>query len=142
MCGIAGKFAKNANGRNIYHALESMQHRGPDATYVYQHKTFTMGMNRLAIVDIEGGAQPIKDSTGRYVCVYNGEIYNSNYLKRLLERSGILISSDLDGAGIHSSSARARNRSVGRRRSEVGGDRISAVVATRRPHLCESCDGP
>ena len=80
MCGIAG-FC-NFNGdrqKNIDKMKERMYHRGPDAggSCILEQGQVTLGHRRLAIVDLsENGAQPMTSHSGRYVTVYNGEIYN------------------------------------------------------------------
>ena len=60
------------------HALRLMHHRGPDAS---GHEVFPrgaqLGHTRLAILDLdERSNQPFRSDDGRYVMVYNGEIYN------------------------------------------------------------------
>lgn len=62
--------------RKMNHALA---HRGPDADGIYidQQTGLGLGHRRLSIIDLSAAAnQPIYDSTGRYVMVYNGEVYN------------------------------------------------------------------
>lgn len=80
MCGIAGfcDFAGN-NKVNIERMKERMYHRGPDAggSYFSEDGQVTLGHRRLSIVDLsENGTQPMKSHSGRYVMVFNGEIYN------------------------------------------------------------------
>lgn len=80
MCGIAGfcNFAGN-NKVNIERMKERMYHRGPDAggSYFSEDGQVTLGHRRLSIVDLsENGTQPMKSHSGRYVMVFNGEIYN------------------------------------------------------------------
>lgn len=80
MCGIAGFCNNAANWRtNIEKMNERMYHRGPDAGGVWANddKSVVFGHRRLSIIDLsENGAQPMHSASGRYVCVYNGEIYN------------------------------------------------------------------
>ncbi|MDE6909603.1 MAG: asparagine synthetase B, partial [Lachnospiraceae bacterium] len=65
-----------------------MYHRGPDAGGIWASEDahVVFGHRRLSIVDLsENGAQPMHSSSGRYVCVFNGEIYNYRKLRdRLL----------------------------------------------------------
>lgn len=80
MCGIAGfcNFAGNQR-ENIERMKDRMFHRGPDAggTYLSEDGQVALGHRRLSIVDLsENGAQPMTSHSGRYVIVYNGEIYN------------------------------------------------------------------
>ena len=80
MCGIAG-FCNLTEDRtkNIEQMKDRMIHRGPDAqgTYLSEDGRVTLGHRRLSIVDLsENGQQPMSSHSGRYVIVYNGEIYN------------------------------------------------------------------
>jgi asparagine synthase (glutamine-hydrolysing) len=84
MCGIAGII-----GGFDMHQLDAMllsqHHRGPDATGKYSDDFTALGHNRLAIIDLsEQSNQPFLDSSGRYVLVFNGEIYNYIELKNEL----------------------------------------------------------
>jgi asparagine synthase (glutamine-hydrolysing) len=86
MCGIAGII-----GDFDTHQLDAMllrqHHRGPDATGKYNDDGFAaLGHNRLAIIDLSPQAnQPFLDPSGRYVLVFNGEIYNYIELKAELK---------------------------------------------------------
>lgn len=85
MCGIAGIIGsyKEAQLENM---LKSQYHRGPDATAKYFDSDFcALGHNRLAIIDLSTESnQPFKDDSGRYVLVFNGEIYNYIEIKAAL----------------------------------------------------------
>ena len=86
MCGIAGIIG--AFGTHQLDAmLLSQHHRGPDATGKYIDGNFAvLGHNRLAIIDLSPQSnQPFLDSSGRYVLVFNGEIYNYIELKAELK---------------------------------------------------------
>ncbi|HEY6104104.1 MAG TPA: asparagine synthase (glutamine-hydrolyzing), partial [bacterium] len=64
-----------------------LRHRGPDGEGAVYLPDCALGQARLSIIDIEGGAQPMADWTGRYHITLNGEIYNYRELKQdLLER--------------------------------------------------------
>jgi len=80
MCGIAGFCNLTENWEsNIKKMNERMYHRGPNASGIWSNENHTvvMGHQRLAIVDLSAnGAQPMESHSGRYVCVFNGEIYN------------------------------------------------------------------
>ena len=80
MCGIAGFCNNAANWKeNIERMNQRMYHRGPDAGGIWasDDKRVVFGHRRLSIVDLsENGAQPMHSASGRYVCVFNGEIYN------------------------------------------------------------------
>lgn len=86
MCGIAGIIG-DYNPIQLDAMLASQHHRGPDATGRYYDAGFAaLGHNRLAIIDLsEQSNQPFFDFSGRYVVVFNGEIYNYIELKKELE---------------------------------------------------------
>jgi asparagine synthase (glutamine-hydrolysing) len=60
----------------------SIAHRGPDATGFYEDEHISLGHNRLSIIDLsECSNQPLKDRSGRFTIVFNGEIYNYQQVK-------------------------------------------------------------
>ena len=63
-------------------------HRGPDDSGLLIDGDFGFGMRRLSIIDVAGGHQPIQSADGRYVVVFNGEIYNHPELRRELAAAG------------------------------------------------------
>jgi asparagine synthase (glutamine-hydrolysing) len=70
---------------------DAMAHRGPDDSGVWVDSIagIALGFRRLAIVDLsEQGHQPMRSESGRYVIVFNGEIYNHRSLRRELESGG------------------------------------------------------
>lgn len=80
MCGIAGIYGENEE--DLDPLLANMQHRGPDGQAVVRFDAGTFGHVRLAIVDVEGGEQPLaNDMTGHWL-VCNGEIYNHQDLRQ------------------------------------------------------------
>jgi asparagine synthase (glutamine-hydrolysing) len=85
MCGIAGIIG-TYNEQQLDAMLFSQHHRGPDATGKYLEEGFAaLGHNRLAIIDLSPHSnQPFMDHSGRYVMVFNGEIYNYIELKEEL----------------------------------------------------------
>ncbi|HTO80396.1 MAG TPA: asparagine synthase (glutamine-hydrolyzing) [Methylocystis sp.] len=93
MCGIAGILSKHlAPGAQLEAPIGAMTsalyRRGPDAgaTFVDAEPGVALGHRRLAILDLsERGAQPMRSACGRYVIVFNGEIYNHLELRRELE---------------------------------------------------------
>lgn len=100
MCGIVGFAA--APGREPPSAAvgEAMNaailHRGPDDGGVHRDEGILLGMRRLAIIDLGGGHQPMQADDGRYVLVFNGEIYNFRRLRAELEAHGRVFRTDSD----------------------------------------------
>jgi asparagine synthase (glutamine-hydrolysing) len=92
MCGIAGFTGVDQD--LLSRMLDSMVHRGPDGFGVEVNDHFSMGMRRLAIVDIDGGNQPIYTDDRRLALINNGEIYNAPELRAELERKGHRFSTD------------------------------------------------
>ncbi len=96
MCGIAG-FLNCQNSSEVceqiaWQMARRLVHRGPDAQEVWVDKTIGLGLAhaRLAIIDLSpAGAQPMHSSTGRYVIVFNGEIYNFQEIRSILESQGL-----------------------------------------------------
>jgi asparagine synthase (glutamine-hydrolysing) len=86
MCGIAGIIGA-FDMYQLDAMLLSQHHRGPDATGKYNDGNFAvLGHNRLSIIDLSAQSnQPFLDSSGRYVLVFNGEIYNYIELKKELQ---------------------------------------------------------
>ena len=86
MCGIAGIIG-DFNTCQLDAMLLSQYHRGPDATGKYNDGNFAaLGHNRLAIIDLSPQSnQPFLDPSGRYILVFNGEIYNYIELKAELK---------------------------------------------------------
>ena len=90
MCGIAGMIGLKTNDTINEKMLGTMNRRGPDAGGVYQDGDCTLLHRRLAIIDLSGGAQPMslvfRDE--EYVLAYNGELYNTEELRRELIQAG------------------------------------------------------
>ena len=93
MCGIAGlvKFdASPDRAKALVAAMtERIRHRGPDGGGISAHADATVGMARLAIVDVGHGHQPMANEDGSVVIVYNGEVYNAPALRERLQRDGV-----------------------------------------------------
>jgi|APMI01.1.fsa_nt_gi asparagine synthase (glutamine-hydrolysing) len=93
MCGIAGVWDATGSASRAKRTAEAMAgrliHRGPDQTATYECDGFACSFRRLAILDLtEAGAQPMHSSSGSYVVVFNGEIYNHRELRGELTRLG------------------------------------------------------
>ena len=86
MCGIVGIVGKAAKERTLDAMLHAQQHRGPDHTgKLIPKEGVALGHNRLSIIDLSTEAnQPMEDAQGRYVIVFNGEIYNYLELRQTL----------------------------------------------------------
>ena len=91
MCGLAGTltFAPSGDARAEIEAMTAaLYHRGPDAgdVFVDESAGVALGHRRLAVIELsKRGAQPMHSSDGRFVFVFNGEIYNHILLRRELE---------------------------------------------------------
>jgi len=97
MCGITGFFDTSASlagdtmQRIVVAMADALRHRGPDDTgmWVDEAAGVALGHRRLSIIDLSpAGHQPMVSPCGRYVIVYNGEVYNFPDLKGELERRG------------------------------------------------------
>ncbi len=100
MCGISGiiGFKKLPHDPGFYlSAMErAIQHRGPDGSGYYVRGQQGFLNVRLAIVDREGGAQPIYSDDGNFGIVYNGEVYNYQELREDLEKQGVTFKTTSD----------------------------------------------
>lgn len=95
MCGIAGFFSGHWRGDSAPQHLKAMTdaivNRGPDAAgqWLDADAAIGLGHRRLSVVELsEAGAQPMSSVSGRYVLVFNGEIYNHLDLRAELAQSG------------------------------------------------------
>ncbi len=90
MCGIAGIITGNYDLREkkplIERVSSTLKMRGPDAKGEYVTKNTALIHRRLSVIDVERGAQPMH--FGKYVIVYNGEIYNTDEVRNLLKTYG------------------------------------------------------
>jgi len=68
--------------------LRNLHHRGPDGSGTHFSESFSFGMTRLAILDLERGQQPFATPDGRFQTICNGEIYNWKELRQQLESLG------------------------------------------------------
>jgi asparagine synthase (glutamine-hydrolysing) len=85
MCGIAGQLSTSHIQPDTQSVLAALAHRGPDAQAFWSSDNICLWHARLSIIDTDARAnQPYTDVTGRYVLVFNGEIYNYQALKATL----------------------------------------------------------
>ena len=100
MCGIASIFSKESV--NLKNAIDNMvhaaNHRGPDAFGHHIEDDYAFGHTRLSIIDLNKRSnQPFYDKSGRYIIVFNGEIYNFNNIKsKIGNKYKFLTSSDTE----------------------------------------------
>lgn len=92
MCGIAGLYypaiAKPVDPSRIVAMTDALAHRGPDGSGVWTAPGVGLGHRRLAIIDLEGGVQPMATADQGVVVTFNGEIYNFREVRDDLERAG------------------------------------------------------
>jgi asparagine synthase (glutamine-hydrolysing) len=92
MCGIVGKIMRPGAGPVDRQLVERMcaalEHRGPDSRGLFLDKGVGLGIQRLRVVDLVTGDQPIKNEDGSVAVVLNGEIYNFQELREDLIRRG------------------------------------------------------
>lgn len=104
MCGIAGYWSKHPiqfeEGRSLGLAMaHAMRHRGPDHQNVWvgTQDGVVLAHARLSVIDLsEAANQPLISEDGRYVLIYNGEIYNFQELREVLQGEGYCFKSASD----------------------------------------------
>mgnify|MGYP005857452151 CR=1 FL=1 len=99
MCGVLGIAEWNGSilSHNIQPALDIISSRGPDDYGIVQEAWFQTAHRRLSILDLTWrGHQPFQDQSGRYLLVFNGEIYNYRELRQTLKTQGIVFQTESD----------------------------------------------
>ncbi len=100
MCGIAGYYNFKHRPEKDLSCLErmiaSLQHRGPDGYGFFQDKRAGLAHARLAIIDLDGGWQPIHNEDKSCWIIFNGEIFNYPELRQQLLRRGHTFSTQSD----------------------------------------------
>lgn len=90
MCGIAGILSSSIDLRGERPLIENMSNtlklRGPDGKGEYITESAALIHRRLAVIDVEKGAQPMR--FGKYIIAYNGELYNTDEVRNMLISSG------------------------------------------------------
>src|ERR1700720_1419829 len=87
MCGICG-FTGEPDWQTLQRMTDALVHRGPDEAGFWESGEVSLGMRRLAIVDLETGQQPIFNEDATVGVVFNGEIYNYPELQVELKAAG------------------------------------------------------
>lgn len=106
MCGIAGQISLAAHAPvdadEVVAMVRRLIHRGPDdeGFFIDPRRRVGLGMRRLAIIDLVSGQQPVFNEDRSVLCVFNGEIYNFQELRRQLERKGHRFRSNTDTEAI------------------------------------------
>jgi asparagine synthase (glutamine-hydrolysing) len=92
MCGIFGTIrldgTANRDEALVRQGSDLLRHRGPDGEGIVQHGVVCFGHRRLAIIDLEAGAQPMWSADDGALITYNGELYNYKALRDELARRG------------------------------------------------------
>jgi asparagine synthase (glutamine-hydrolysing) len=100
MCGIAGLYypalAKPIDPARIVAMTDALAHRGPDGSGIWCVAGVGLGHRRLAIIDLEGGVQPMATPDQMIAVTYNGEIYNFREVRAELEALGARFTTDSD----------------------------------------------
>lgn len=101
MCGLAGVFSNTTEltRETIEQMTCAVAHRGPDAQGIFlnEQHTVALGHRRLSVLDLSTAAnQPMHSADGRYVIVFNGEIYNFKKIRTDLEREGCTFNTESD----------------------------------------------
>ncbi len=96
MCGIAGYHGLSADTALLERMNDCLRHRGPDGEGVVTDGFCGLAHRRLSIIDVAHGQQPMETADGRYVLVYNGEVYNYLDLRAELGGLGHTFATDSD----------------------------------------------
>src|SRR5262245_63718434 len=103
MCGIYGVVMRpglEVDGSVVGRMGQTLIHRGPDGDGVTVEGRAGLGCRRLAIIDVEHGAQPLANEHGDVLVVCNGEIYDHRALREYLGRAGHRFRTRSDAEGI------------------------------------------
>ncbi len=97
MCGICGIIGDTADKEKILgEMMKAIEHRGPDGSESYISKEAALGFQRLSIIDLDTGMQPMFNEDGSKALVFNGEIYNYWILREMLIQKGHTFRSSSD----------------------------------------------
>jgi asparagine synthase (glutamine-hydrolysing) len=98
MCGIAGKVCQDgpvAPGL-VERMCDRIEHRGPDSRGMHRSPGAELGIQRLSVIDLETGDQPIYNEDRSVAVVLNGEIYNYRELRQELAERGHVLTTRSD----------------------------------------------
>lgn len=97
MCGFVGMFNRDPADNNealLTQMSQCIRHRGPDDSQYIVKDGFCVAFRRLSIIDLDNGGQPYTSPDGRFIIVFNGEIYNYLELREPLIREGLSFSTN------------------------------------------------
>src|SRR3989304_7896819 len=118
MCGILGYFTGKQIDKNLFLRMrDTLEHRGPDGSgfLFLNNGKVAMGHRRLSIIDLtENGKQPIGNENGTIWLSFNGEIYNFQELRLVLDAKGHIFRSRTDSEVIVHAYEEWGERCVGR----------------------------
>ena len=95
MCAIFG-YSGYSDKDLIIKMSNNQKFRGPDEFDYFTDDKVTIGNNRLSIIDVDHGSQPISSEENRFVIVYNGMIYNFKEIREYLKKQDIKFNTDSD----------------------------------------------
>jgi asparagine synthase (glutamine-hydrolysing) len=100
MCGIAGIYHFDTRPPDAIRTVQAMAaaiaHRGMDDRGLFENRHLVLAHQRLSIIDLETGHQPLSNEDGSVVVAYNGEIYNFQELRKDLKARGHVFSTSSD----------------------------------------------
>lgn len=95
MCGIVGF---NWEDKSLVRRMtETIVHRGPDESVLFTDSGVSLGMRRLSIIDLKKGIYPLTNEDKDIFVIFNGEIYNFQKLREMLEQKGHFFRTKTDG---------------------------------------------
>jgi len=97
MCGIVGFTGLNIREpeKTLMNMMKAVSHRGPDDSGIWHMDNVWFGFQRLSIIDLESGHQPMVSKSGN-VIIFNGEIYNYLELREMLTKKGYIFNTNSD----------------------------------------------